>query len=64
MIALQIPIDSYRIYQIFKREADDTTVCVEGVKGLHEACTSRRGLLQQAVSSSPLCPNAEDHRSL
>ena len=31
------PIDSDRTYQIFKREADNTTVCIEVVKGLQEA---------------------------
>ena len=46
---MQAPIDSDRTYQIFKREADNTTVCVEVVKGLHEA----RNRLEQAKSSSP-----------
>lgn len=30
-------LDSDRTYQIFKRESDNTTVCVEAVKGLHQA---------------------------
>jgi len=34
---MQNPIDSDRTYQIFKREADNTTVCIEVVKGLQEA---------------------------
>jgi hypothetical protein len=41
--------DSDRSYQIFKREADHTTVCVEAVKGLHEA----RKRIEQARASSP-----------
>ena len=46
---MQTPIDSDRSYQIFKREADNTTVCVEVVKGLHEA----RQCLNQARADSP-----------
>ena len=34
---MQTPISSDRTYQIFKREADNTTVCIEVVKGLQEA---------------------------
>ena len=30
-------LDSDRTYQIFKREADNTTVCIETVKGIQEA---------------------------
>ena len=33
---MQSPIDSDRTYQIFKREADNTTVCIESVKGLQK----------------------------
>jgi len=43
------PIDSDRSYQIFKREADNTTVCVEVVKGLREA----RLRLERAHTESP-----------
>lgn len=46
---MQTPIDSDRSYQIFKREADNTTVCVEVVKGLHEA----RQRLAHARADSP-----------
>ena len=46
---MQNPIDSDRTYQIFKREADNTTVCIEVVKGLQEA----RNRIEQARSSSP-----------
>ena len=41
--------DSDRSYQIFKREADNTTVCVEVVKGLHEA----RKRIEQARGNAP-----------
>jgi len=46
---MQTPIDSDRSYQIFKREADNTTVCIEIVKGLHEA----RLRLERARTESP-----------
>jgi hypothetical protein len=49
MNPMQIPNDSDRSYQIFKREADNTTVCVEVVKGLDEA----RKRIEQARSVSP-----------
>jgi hypothetical protein len=47
---VQNPIDSDRSYQIFKREADNTTVCIEAVKGLHEA----RKRLDEVRRDSPL----------
>jgi len=46
---MQSPIDSDRTYQIFKREADNTTVCIEVVKGLQEA----RKRIANAQSASP-----------
>jgi hypothetical protein len=46
---MHTPLDSGRTYQIFKREADNTTVCVEVVKGLHEA----RNRIEQARTASP-----------
>jgi len=46
---MQTPIDSNRSYQIFKREADNTTVCIEVVKGLHEA----RSRVEHARASWP-----------
>jgi len=46
---MQTPIDSDRSYQIFKREADNTTVCIEVVKGLREA----RQRLDQARADTP-----------
>jgi hypothetical protein len=46
---MQTPIDSHRTYQIFKREAHNTTVCIEVVKGLHEA----RNRIEQARTASP-----------
>jgi hypothetical protein len=46
---MQTPIDSDRTYQIFKREADNTTVCVEVVKGIHEA----RKRVEEARTASP-----------
>ena len=46
---MQQPIDSDRTYQIFKREADNTTVCVEAVKGIQEA----RKRVEQACAASP-----------
>lgn len=46
---MQVPIDSDRTYQIFKREADNTTVCIEVVKGLHAA----RSRIEQARAASP-----------
>lgn len=46
---MQPPFDSDRSYQIFKREADNTTVCVEVVKGLQEA----RNRIEQARAASP-----------
>lgn len=46
---MQTPIDNDRTYQIFKREADNTTVCIEVVKGLHEA----RNRIEQARTASP-----------
>jgi len=39
---MQSPIDSDRTYQIFKREADNTTVCIEIVKGLQKSKKSDR----------------------
>lgn len=46
---MQIPNDRDRSYQIVKREADNNTVCVEVVKGPHEA----RKRIEQARSVSP-----------
>jgi hypothetical protein len=46
---MQQPIDSDRSYQIFKREADNTTVCVEVVKGIQEA----RKRVEEARATSP-----------
>jgi len=46
---MQTPLDSDRSYQIFKREADNTTVCVEVVKGLQEA----RSRIEEARAASP-----------
>ena len=46
---MQSSIDSDRSYQIFKREADNTTVCIEVVKGLREA----RSRIEEARSNSP-----------
>lgn len=46
---MQTPIDSDRTYQIFKRETDNTTVCIEVVKGLQEA----RRRVEQARAASP-----------
>jgi hypothetical protein len=46
---MQTALDSDRSYQIFKREADNTTTCVEMVKGLREA----RSRIEQARASSP-----------
>ena len=46
---MQSSIDSDRSYQIFKREADNTTVCIEVVKGLHEA----RRRVEHARAASP-----------
>jgi hypothetical protein len=48
---MQTPLDSDRTYQIFKREADNTTVCIEVVKGLHEA----RNRIEQGRTTSPGC---------
>jgi hypothetical protein len=48
MKAMQTPIESNRTYQIFKREADNTTVCVEVVKGLQQA----RNRMEQARIAS------------
>jgi hypothetical protein len=48
---MQSPIDSDRSYQIFKREADNTTVCIEVVKGLHEA----RSRIEHARVALPGC---------
>jgi len=45
---MQSSLDSDRSYQIFKREADNTTVCIEVVKGLHEA----RNRIEQARATS------------
>ena len=42
-------LDSDRTYQIFKREADNTTVCIETVKGIQEA----RRRVEAAHSASP-----------
>lgn len=39
-------LDSDRTYQIFKKEPDNTTVCVETVKGLHQARKSVDALLR------------------
>ena len=41
--------DSDRTYQIFKRESDNTTVCIESVKGIHEA----RKRIDEARRMSP-----------
>lgn len=41
--------DSDRTYQIFKREPDNTTVCVEVVKGIQEA----KKRIDQARTGSP-----------
>ena len=49
MILMQSPIDSDRTYQIFKREADNTTVCIEIVKGLQKA----RNRIDHLQSSAP-----------
>jgi hypothetical protein len=46
---MQSSLDSDRSYQIFKREADNTTVCIEVVKGLHEA----RNRIEEARAASP-----------
>jgi len=46
---MQLPMDSDRTYQIFKREADNTTVCVEVVKGIQEA----RKRVEEARTASP-----------
>lgn len=46
---MQNPLDSDRTYQIFKREADNTTACIEVVKGLHEA----RNRIENARTASP-----------
>jgi len=46
---MQTPINSDRTYQIFEREADNTTVCIEVVKGLHEA----RNRIEEARRDSP-----------
>ena len=46
---MQNGLDSDRSYQIFKREADNTTVCIEVVKGLHEA----RSRIERAGAASP-----------
>jgi len=46
---MQSPIDSDRTYQIYKREADNTTVSIEVVKGLQQA----RKRIEQAQSASP-----------
>jgi hypothetical protein len=46
---MQNALDSDRSYQIFKREADNTTVCIEAVKGLHEA----RNRIEQARAAWP-----------
>jgi len=46
---MQNTLDSDRSYQIFKREADNTTVCIEVVKGLHQA----RRRVEQARAASP-----------
>jgi hypothetical protein len=45
---VQTPLNSDGTYQIFKRGADNT-VCVEVVKGLHEA----RNRIEQARTRSP-----------
>jgi hypothetical protein len=42
-------LDSDCSYQIFEREADNTTVCIEVVKGLHEV----RNRIEQARAASP-----------
>lgn len=41
--------DSDRTYQIFKREPDNTTVCVEVVKGIQEA----RKRVEKARTEAP-----------
>ena len=46
---MQTSTDSDRSYQIFKRQADKTTVSVKVVKGLHEA----RKCIERALASSP-----------
>jgi hypothetical protein len=46
---MQSPIDSDRSYQIFKREADNITVCIEVVKGLQQA----RSRIEEARAASP-----------
>ena len=46
---MQTPIDNDRTYQIFKREADNSTVCIEVVKGFDEA----RNRIEQARTASP-----------
>lgn len=49
---MNIDADTHRqrpYYQIFKREADNTTVCVEVVKGLHQAGNR----IEQAQTASP-----------
>jgi hypothetical protein len=43
------PIDNDRTYQIFKREAHNTTVCIEVVKGFDGA----RNRIEQARTASP-----------
>ncbi len=58
-------IDSDRTYQIFKKEPDNTTVCVETVKGLHQARKSVEALerigpgdffIFDAVAGTPIEP--------
>jgi hypothetical protein len=39
-------LDSDRTYQIFKKEPDNTTVCVETVKGLQQARKSVLALVR------------------
>jgi hypothetical protein len=46
---MQNALDSDRSYQIFRREADNTTVCIEVVKGSHEA----RSRIEQTRATSP-----------
>lgn len=46
---MQSPLDSDRSYQIFKREADNTTVCIEVVKGLQDA----RSRIKEAQNTAP-----------
>lgn len=46
---MTFPMDSDRTYQIFKRELDNTTVCVEAVKGIQEA----RKRVQTARGENP-----------